>query len=370
MTIPARLDRKMLTQEFIVSVVAALVGFAIVSFAIDRWKKNPTRLLENNPTGSDTVGSNKFDREDGSLHSPEVRLRVHPQRTNYVSRHWRGELSLPVSYWINGFLGNVVIAIAVAAISASVNFKDEFYPLAALAAVVGMWLAFGSITVWQFVGTWRSATFYQLAKPRSWWGGVAKIVIVLGVIRVVSEFMNIGAPQLGELYQIHLGDQEVGKYQFRVVRGGEALEFSGGITFGAAKDLERFANAMSDLKYISLHSHGGRVFEAKKMAEIIKRARLSTYVANDCQSACTIIFLSGQSRVITSRSRIGFHQLSFAGMTNEDRKEAIADQERMLREFGVSVEFARRASATSPDKMWFPTTQQLLSERVATRLVD
>ena len=42
-----------------------------------------------------------------------------PERSNYLVRHWRGELPLPVSYWVNGILGGVLVAILSGVVSAS-----------------------------------------------------------------------------------------------------------------------------------------------------------------------------------------------------------------------------------------------------------
>jgi hypothetical protein len=87
-------------------------------------------------------------------------------------------------------------------------------------------------------------------------------------------------------------------------------------------------------------------------------------------SACTIIFLSGRERFISPESRIGFHQPNFPGMTDEVRRDAIAGEERRLRQLGVSAAFAHRANTAAPSDMWFPTTAELLSEHVATQLVN
>ena len=38
-----------------------------------------------------------------------------PKRSNYFLRHWRGELSLGVSYWANGFLANLFLVVVVGA---------------------------------------------------------------------------------------------------------------------------------------------------------------------------------------------------------------------------------------------------------------
>ena len=36
-----------------------------------------------------------------------------PPFPNYFVRHWRGGLSLPVAYWLNGFLGNIAVLLIV-----------------------------------------------------------------------------------------------------------------------------------------------------------------------------------------------------------------------------------------------------------------
>jgi hypothetical protein len=40
-----------------------------------------------------------------------------PPSANYLVRHWRGELSLPKSYWLNGFLGGLAIGVAIVALT-------------------------------------------------------------------------------------------------------------------------------------------------------------------------------------------------------------------------------------------------------------
>src|SRR5262249_41811610 len=41
---------------------------------------------------------------DAAVRPSSEESRENKNRSNYVVRHWRGELSLPVSYWINGLL--------------------------------------------------------------------------------------------------------------------------------------------------------------------------------------------------------------------------------------------------------------------------
>jgi hypothetical protein len=158
--------------------------------------------------------------------------------------------------------------------------------------------------------------------------------------------------------------------RFKELRNGRELEFSGGITFGVAKEFASFVDALGSLELVHLNSRGGRIEEAQRIGNIIKAHDLNTYVASACESACTILFLSGRQRLITSESKVGFHQPDFPGMSAQDRREAIATEEARLESLGVSNEFARKANLEPPNRMWFPTTEELLSSGVATKLVD
>ena len=59
---------------------------------------------------------------------------------NYFLRHWRGELSLPVSYWVNGILGGLLIGITVAVLAVITHRQGEARPLLWLFNLVAIWL--------------------------------------------------------------------------------------------------------------------------------------------------------------------------------------------------------------------------------------
>jgi hypothetical protein len=290
-------------------------------------------------------------------------------RRNYFARHWRGELSLPVSYWVNGLLAGLAAVLIAAAINTSVNFKDDFQPGLALSAEVVIWATTSLIAIWRLVGLWRSATNYQRAL-KIFWGTVAKVLVVVGVAEALASFALVGAPQIYELYKIFRGDAEIGGYAFRVLRDGRELEFSGGITFGAAKDFQRFLDAMPAVQIVHLNSPGGRIAEAVRIGRLISARKLSTYVVGNCLSACATIFLSGRERLISAQGRLGFHQPDFPGLTSEERLGLVANEELRLRRLGVSAGFAHKANLAPPDDMWFPSVAELIAEHVATRVVN
>jgi hypothetical protein len=189
-------------------------------------------------------------------------------------------------------------------------------------------------------------------------------------LKLAAQFATTAVPQITEFANIYRGDAEVGKYRFRVLNGGQELEFTGGITFGAAKAFEGFADALSGLKTVRLTSNGGRIFEAQLIAEQIKKRSLNTFVPSYCVSACTIVFLSGIERFIDPESRLGFHQPDFPGISDQERQKMIAIEQRRLISLGVSRAFAQKVNSTPPKNMWFPTVSELLADHIVTRVLE
>jgi hypothetical protein len=288
---------------------------------------------------------------------------------NYFARHWRGELSLPLSYWVNGTLCSVLCGLFIVGLGALIYREGEARPLIWLVSLSTVWLFILVLAIWQMVGIWRSATHYR-QNGRRFWGGLAKALMVLGGLQVAVSFFTIATPQIAGIFEIVTGDSHVGPHQFRIMAAGEMLEFSGGITFGVAREMEGFLNAMTNVKTVRLNSLGGRLLEAQKMSDLIKARRLSTLVERDCLSACTIVFLGGIDRAVMTNARLGFHQPAFRGMTASDRHLAIANEERRLQAFGLSRDFAERANRAEPSSMWFPDKNELIREHVATRIVS
>ncbi|SDO06582.1 hypothetical protein SAMN05444050_3127 [Afipia sp. GAS231] len=292
-----------------------------------------------------------------------------PPSNNYFARHWRGELSLPKSYWVNGLVFGLIVGAAIASIGYGVNSRGEAQPMVWLVTLVGSWVIVALFTMWQAVGVWRSATRYK-ASGKHFWGGLAKTVTVLGVINLAYNCLFVGTAQLAGIYEIIDGDARVGAHQFKVLANGQMLEFSGGITFGVANELNGFLQAMGNVRTVKLNSMGGRILEAQRMSNLIRARGLITFVEKDCMSACTIVFLGGKERVVWPAARIGFHQPAFRGMTAASRRVAIATEMTRLQSFGLSRQFAERANTATPSGMWFPDKDELVREKVVTRVMQ
>ena len=288
---------------------------------------------------------------------------------NYLVRHWRGELSLPVSYWLNGTVSGVAVGLVIGGMAYLINWQGDAEPVVWLSTLIASWILAALLTIWQAVGVWRAAIRYRQSS-KDFWGGVAQMLTVAGLLVFPYDFATVGVPQLAGIYEIVSGDAHVGPHEFHVLANGQTLEFSGGITFGVTQELERFLDAMAGVRTVRLNSNGGRILEAQRMSDLISSRNLATFVARDCLSACTIVFLGGKERFMLPTARLGFHQPAFRGMTASDRHAAIAtERQRLQQRFGLSAAFAARANSAPPGGMWYPDKDELMRERVVTRLV-
>jgi hypothetical protein len=289
---------------------------------------------------------------------------------NYLVQHWRGELPLPVSYWLNGTVSGLVVGLVIGGMAYLINWQGDAEPVVWLSTLIASWILAALLTIWQAVGTWRSAIRYRQS-GKDFWGGVAQMLTVAGLLVFPYDFATIGVPQLSGIYEIVSGDAHVGPHEFHVLANGQTLEFSGGITFGVTQELERFLKAMAGVRTVRLNSNGGRILEAQRMSDLISSRNLATFVARDCLSACTIVFLGGKERFMLPTARLGFHQPAFRGMTASDRRAAIVtERQRLQQRFGLSAAFAARANSAPPGGMWYPDKDELMRERVVTRLVS
>jgi hypothetical protein len=117
--------------------------------------------------------------------APALRQELPPAKGgSYFARHWRGEFSLPKSYWINGVLlfGLGCNLFLVIAAMLTVMVLRENPALAVLVIVIELALNIAAY-IWALVGTWRAATKYQ--GPRAW-SILARVAMSLGVLISLS----------------------------------------------------------------------------------------------------------------------------------------------------------------------------------------
>ena len=295
--------------------------------------------------------------EVGPVPSPHV------PSSNYFRRHWDGDLTLPVAYWVNGILA-MLLVFGLFLAAGMIDWTE--FPTGASLAYAAALIATMAVTLWQLVGVWRSADRHTKRGGSSGWAVAAKVAVVLGAIRMTGEISSNYGPQLAELFTIATGDRAYAGHTLRVLHDAAELEVAGPIGFGLTDEVEAILNAHPTVRLVHLTSLGGRVEEAKKLSGLLKARGLDTYVSSECTSACTLAFMGGTHRFIGPTARMGFHAFDFPGLNFEQQAEVRRQGIEFYVAQGTSRAFAERAFDTPITRAWYPTIDELQSAGVVT----
>jgi hypothetical protein len=108
---------------------------------------------------------------------------VVPTWRNFVARHWRGDLSLPMSFWINGVLFGLVWRL----VPYSLTFLATNYrPPWTIFGLIFFAIAGAVLTLWTVVGIWRSSESYD---GRAVLSVLARVGAVLMAIVTLAQFV-------------------------------------------------------------------------------------------------------------------------------------------------------------------------------------
>ncbi len=141
----------------------------------------------------------------------------------------------------------------------------------------------------------------------------------------------------------------------------------GPLKFGSSIDLERVLNANRKLTLVEIESPGGYVVEGLRMAKLISDRKLDTVSFEHCESACTLILVSGADRYLGPEVDVGFHRSGVkyspvdSGWSATDHQMA-----RVLRSRGVSEQFIQTAFIPSIKDMWYAQHGDLYAAGYAT----
>lgn len=299
-----------------------------------------------------------FDRETPNQEAPPVQVTASTKRTNYFVRHWRGDLSLGLSYWVNGVLGTWFVALLGTIVGSGAVL--DVTPLTLTAALsLFLFAAAIVVSVWQFVGIWRSASNHVSRGGTGAWATVAKVMVVLGLLKCVVLVYRTYIPQSVEMASILTGDAQTPSYKIRVLPGGTEVVFSGGVRAGCAKELERVLSTATQAKVLHIESPGGRINEARRMVQLVRQHGLITYTSKYCFSAATLVLMSGKERVMAPGAEIGFHRGTLPGATAGQRFVMDSLLRETMRSEGVSDEFTERVLATPSTDVWYPTFEEM-----------
>jgi hypothetical protein len=141
------------------------------------------------------------------------------------------------------------------------------------------------------------------------------------------------------------------------------LRLSGEYQHGIANAFRAKLDELPEVALIELEGPGGLSHEGFSIAEAIETRNLVTHATDDCESACTIVFMAGRERTLATEARLGFHSgWSPIALYDDDD----ADYSAHLRRRGVARDFVRRADDVPSADMWYPTDDELKAAGVIT----
>jgi hypothetical protein len=325
-----------------------------------------TRIPTRNRVGSTPVRIDATSRSKDAnpVHTDKAEQ---PSRTrNYVARHWRGELPLVISYWVNVVLLGAVFAGMVAVVSSPT--LAQHVSLNAIRLSFAFVVLSVPLYIWQLVGCWRSGSRHKSIGKSPSWGTVAQFMLVLSLLSVVAQWYQ-HAPTFYEMAKISFEVDTLSEYRITLIDD-EELKVEGYITFGIRNEIDNIMDENKNIWLIHLQSPGGRIGPARNLRDFIEDSRLTTYAATECSSACTIAFMGGDQRVVHQDARLGFHASSLPGQTPADIRNANAIDKTYFAQKGAHRQFVERAFNTPNSTIWYPDLKTLINSGVITHVFD
>jgi hypothetical protein len=150
--------------------------------------------------------------------------------------------------------------------------------------------------------------------------------------------------------------------------GGDVLELRGDLEAG---DYVRFRAQLDGERRIVgliLDSPGGSLYEGVHIAMLTHERRLSTFVSQECDSACAFIFLLSRKRYVSREAKIGVHAIGndYGGEDRGTLRDTIYFA-RLSMKFGIPSGTIGKMVTTPPGKITFLDQNDLAALKVIER---
>jgi len=275
---------------------------------------------------------------------------------NYFIRHWRGDLSLPVSYWINATLIAGLVPVPLVYLSSQLDQRIGSIQSASIMLMLIITVSISG-TIWAIVGTWRSSNHYSMRGGSEGWANAAKFFMFMGALRLLAQVAGMG-PFVLETSQLAVGIDSMGA-PAKVAVNGKDLSIVGPISLGTADLVGKALMDNPQVRRVLVSSLGGRLGEATQISKQIASRQINTIARGECSSACTMILLAGADRSAFAGSKIGFHGPSYPGLGVVELNPAASLMADSYRAAGLVDTFVTSALAVDPSDMWYPKETEL-----------
>lgn len=206
-------------------------------------------------------------------------------------------------------------------------------------------------------------------------GGLQKSVTVVSavVISIVAFVFAIGTPLA---YRVQVARSSFGHFELQTDVLTRTIRIKGLIGPGMARQLAVQIASNADIHNIEIDSFGGLVDEALAAAhDIQNHGGLAVTAKGACNSACLLIFMSGEKRIAPADLSFGFHATSaitpIEGAYNEAAMSELGDDaDKYLVSRGVPKDFVNGARALGPQKLYSVSAIRMAEAGAVTELTD
>lgn len=287
-----------------------------------------------------------------------------PIRRGYVAAHWRGDLSLAQSYWVNTVLVALVARVLFVGLG-SLDWQRHSLNWAIATIAVAMLVCL-LVAAWQYVGVWRAAE-----RSGSGWSMIARIIVVIGCI--VSCFATLNSVRtLTGMVRAAAVQRTWNDYHIGVSPDGIAVDATGAMGVGFADQVEQTFADHAGVHTLRIASRGGSVSEGVELHDFLHAHPDITVEADGiCASACTLAFIGATQRWATPQAWFGFHQMRSL-LATRNSIEYVTMQtygfKHELRALGAGSDFVRLAFAKKGDDVYVPDSATLFDNHIITAI--
>jgi len=275
----------------------------------------------------------------------------------WIGRHWRGELRLSISWWINCVALTLLLFWLIPRIAYASGISSD-NSAASYTAILGLViLQTALIPLWQMVGLWQASDRALHTADRIYTARLTQIAAVLFTLLIATRGLVAGSEQiLAARVAWALGPYQ---YQVALLPGAREIEVNGGLGFGVTAAVSKLLASNPDVRRIRLNSGGGALSEGVHLRELIIAHGLDTYSSSECSSACVSAFIGGRFRYLKRGARMGFHlPRNWEPLSTGPVPGLYATELGYFQQRGVPDWFLNNW-IRSGQKFWFPTEFQL-----------
>ena len=308
---------------------------------------------------------NKIIGDKENLNDDKIKI----NQDNFFIRYWKGNVSLPISYWLVNLVTTVLLFSFFSILASFLDSVTTFNPIIISISYSLAYLLLTVVIIWQTIGVMRSS-INHIKNPNKLkiWGYLALVMISLGILQNFNTYRTSFLPILHSLFKMaFLNDPDIPSYKTTITENKSELKISGGIKKGLLKDIKKKILQNPSIKTINLESLGGRQGEAIDLYKFITNRNLNTVTNNECLSACTVVFAAGKNRWLGINGRLGFHSSSFEGMSEKDVNKGFEKIFLQInKEKKIPIKFLKKSNNIPSEDMWYPNIDELKANNYIT----